>query len=141
MTEQERFNLYLEDSRQRRTKYENNLHKDCTACRVGLKWTEQEDITLIKTLTACTFNRQLSKCMDRPIWGLVSRLKKLGLVHNSSGVYRTSYSVYRPTVKSDNILSTLKDIGWYNNPNSTKTNSPLWWIQTCIKTGKQNGTL
>ncbi|WJZ27903.1 hypothetical protein NCTGTJJY_CDS0024 [Serratia phage 92A1] len=142
MTDNERFELFLAISAQRRAKHESNLHQECSGCRVGLKWTEQEDIELINTLTACMFNNtlnliQLSKCTDRPIWGLISRLKKLGLITNVRGYYAPSYKVWRPKVSSHNINETLKSLGWYYDLSYKNIRSPDWWANSRIKTGKK----
>lgn len=135
MTEDDLFEAFMAISAKRRAQHESNLHRDCTGCKVGLRWTELEDLKLISLLEDEVNLMWLSKDLDRPIWGIAARLQKLGIISKQQGCYRPNFVVFkRNKVTSDSIHQALVDKGWYIDNSILK--APIWWIRARIKTGK-----
>ncbi|QPI13817.1 hypothetical protein MYO4S_00061 [Serratia phage 4S] len=137
MTEQERFDSFLEVNAQRRAKHVNNIHPECTGCKIGLKWTLSEDLELFSYLKMHPFNlMKISEQMDRPIWGIMSRLQRLGVVSKYHSYYSTADRTFKVSKAKKRInlteqhIDALVNLGWYNDKH--KLDAPKWWYSKSI---------
>lgn len=131
MNDEIKWAAYVAHTEKRLDRHRKNMGKSCTACRIGLRWTYDEDVQLFKLLKSPSL-MEISEQTDRPVYGILNRMKKYGLVSmDKRGQHMHSYRCYnRSLYEHPELLELLESMGWYYSDLSSKTlMAPSWWLR------------
>ncbi|WWQ13147.1 hypothetical protein MM5_124 [Morganella phage vB_Mm5] len=131
---------FMDYQQSRLEKHKKTMNSGCTACRVGSLWTHDECQTLIDMVNKHFNAYNATSVLDRPIFGILYKLKDLGLVYHASRYKYFGKCVCYVNKKYD--ITNLLNNGFTIIPDSGKTtkyekrfynhyklSSPSWWQQ------------
>ncbi|QPX74683.1 hypothetical protein [Serratia phage vB_SmaM_Hera] len=146
MSEESNWNDFQQDLAKRRMKYDKNLPENCEGCMAGARWKVDEMVTLIKELRAVNGLNHLCMLLNRPKFGIMGRLSKMGLVYMHQEIGRRgkrypnaycspSMSVTRFKSLPKEVQEALVDCGWQVQHIVV---APRWWRDAIIKDDIRN---
>lgn len=144
MSEESKWNAYQQTKAKERMKYDKNLPEDCEGCMAGRRWTVQEQVNLIRALKQDNSISELCTIMNRPRYGILSKMTKMGLVHMQPAIGNYKYRgklqfAYIAEVISKKRFNSMPEPvqqeliarGW--GVDQQRVIAPYWWRKAVIK--------
>lgn len=139
LTEEQKYQAFEQKKAKRYVDHITTLHPDCRGCNIGRKWVDADLVLLFSSLRPGVTFSDLSLILDRPVYGISSKLRSFGflkLVSQTPFVYAGTEIIRSFVVAkfTDEQFDALIASGWTGGWKGALL-APNWWALKIIRKG------